>query len=229
MLPRIKDLILRTRSFVVAPGVVALSAVAALSFPVAASAAPATVTYNNNATASSQTNGKNVFVLKYQAEETATSTLNAKNQALASTSHCANCAASGVAFQVIFVSKHGPLTINADNQASATSGSCATCPALAAAYQIIYAANQPGLSRFQIQGLNHVHSELIALQFTGLTGAKLQDRTDAIAQEAVGVLSNGPNPIPVITPAINNTGDPAQLTENNGPFIDLLIKSQQKG
>lgn len=224
MLSRIKDLILRPRS-----GVVALGAVAALSFPVAASAAPATATYSNSATASSQTNGKNVFVLKYQAEETSASTLNAKNQALASTSHCQNCAASGIAFQVIFVSKHGPLAINADNEANATSDSCATCPALAAAYQIIYAANQPGLSRFQIQGLNHVHAELITLQFTGLTGAKLQARTDEIAQEAVDVLNNGPNPIPVITPAIDNTGNPGQLTENGGPFIDLLAKSQQKG
>lgn len=224
MLSRIKDLILRPRS-----GVVALGAVAALSFPVAASAAPATATYSNSATASSQTNGKNVFVLKYQAEETSASTLNAKNQALASTSHCQNCAASGIAFQVIFVSKHGPLAINADNEANATSDSCSTCPALAAAYQIIYAANQPGLSRFQIQGLNHVHAELITLQFTGLTGAKLQARTDEIAQEAVDVLNNGPNPIPVITPAIDNTGNPGQLTENGGPFIDLLAKSQQKG
>jgi hypothetical protein len=208
---------------------VALSAVAALSFPVAASAAPATATYNNTATASSQANGRNVFVLKYQAEETSASTLNARNQALASTSHCANCAASGIAFQVIFVSKRGPLTINADNEANATSGSCASCPALAAAYQIIYAASQPGLSRYQIQGLNHVHSELITLQFTGLTGTKLQARTDAIAQEAVGVLNNGPNPIPLITPATNNTGSPSELTQNNGPFIDLLIKSKHQG
>jgi len=122
MLPRIKDLILRTRSFVVAPGVVALSAVAALSFPVAASAAPATVTYNNSATASSQTNGKNVFVLKYQAEETATSTLNAKNQALASTSHCANCAASGVAFAAAFTAAH--LLGSASPPNFATAASC---------------------------------------------------------------------------------------------------------
>lgn len=224
MLSRIRDLILRLRS-----GVVALGAVAALSFPAAASAAPATVTFNNSATASTQTNGRNVFILKYQAEETAATTLNAKNQALASASHCKNCAASGIAFQVIFVSKQGPLTLNADNQASATSSLCVNCSTLAAAYQIIYAASQPGLSRYQIQGLNHVHSELIALQFTGLTGAKLQARTDAIAQEAVGILNNGPNPIPVITPAINNSGDPAQLTENSGPFIDLLVKSQHQG
>jgi hypothetical protein len=225
MLPRIKDLMLRPRS-----GVVALGAVAALSFPAVASAAPATVTFNNSATASSQTDGRNVFILKYQAEETATSTLNAKNQAQASASHCRNCAASGIAFQVIFVSKKNAITINADNEANATTGaSCVNCTTLAAAYQIIYAASQPGLSLYQIQGLNHVHSELIALQFTGLTGAKLQARTDAIAQEAVGVLNNGPNPIPVITPAINNTGNPSELTENNGPFIDLLIKAQHQG
>jgi hypothetical protein len=226
MLLRIRDLILRPRS-----GAVALGAVAVLSFPVAASAAPATATYTNSATAASQTNGRNVFILKYQAEETAASTLNAKNQALASTTQCRNCDASGVAFQVIFVSKGNALTINADNEANATSTSCVNCQVLAAAYQIIYAADQPGLSRYQVQGLNHVHSELIALQFTGLTGAKLQARTDAIAQEAVGVLNDGPNPIPVVTPAINKSGTvaPSQLTENNGPFIDLMIKSQHQG
>ncbi len=84
--------------------------------------------------------------------------------------------------------------------------------------------------RQQIQGLNHhVHSELIALQFTGLTGTKLQARTDAIAKEAVSILDNGPNPIPVITPAINNSDSPSELTEDDGPFIDLLIKSQHQG
>jgi hypothetical protein len=165
MLPRIKDLMLRPRS-----GVVALGAVAALSFPAVASAAPATVTFNNTATASSQTNGRNVFILKYQAEETAASTLNAKNQAQASASHCRNCAASGIAFQVIFVSKQDALTINADNEANATSDACVSCSTLAAAYQVIYAASQPGLSRYQIQGLNHVHSELIACSYSrGMT------------------------------------------------------------
>ena len=100
---------------------------------------------------------------------------------------------------------------------------------MAGAYQIIYAASQPGLSRYQIQELNHVHSELIVLQFTGLTGSKLQARTDAIANEAVGVLGNGPSPILVVTPSINDSGSAAQLTQNNGPFIDLLAKSQHRG
>jgi hypothetical protein len=199
-----------------------------VSLPVAASAAPATVAYNNSATASSQTNGQNIFILKYQAEETATATLNAKNQALASASHCRNCNASGVAFQVIFVSKQDSLTINADNEAAATSDSCVACSSMAGAYQIIYAANQRGLSLFQIQGLNHVHSQLIALQFTGLTGSRLQARTDEIANEAVGVLQNGPSPIPVFTPSINNSGYAGELTEDNGPFIDLLARSQHQ-
>ena len=180
MLPRIKDLMLRPRS-----GVVALGAVAALSFPAVVRRHSVNAMFNNTALwRAPQTNGRNVFILKYQAEETAASTLNAKNQAQASASHCRNCAASGIAFQVIFVSKQDALTINADNEANATSDACVSCSTLAAAYQVIYAASQRGLSRYQIQGLNHVHSELIALQFTGLTGAKLQARTDAIAQEA---------------------------------------------
>jgi hypothetical protein len=29
--------------------------------------------------------------------------------------------------------------------------------------------------------------------------------------------------------SVNNSGSAGQLTENNGPFVDLLIKSQQKG
>jgi hypothetical protein len=225
MFSRIKDLILRPRS-----GVVALGAVAALSFPVVASAAPATVTYNNSASASAQRDGRNVFVLKYQSEQTAASTLNANNQAVASASNCHNCDASGIAFQVIFVSKSSALTINANNQANATSTSCVKCQTLAAAYQIIYAADQPRLSRYQLQGLEHVHTELILLQFTGLTGAGLRARTDSIANEAVGILNNGPNPIPIVTPAVNNNSDrAAQFTQNNEPFIDLLVKSQHQG
>ena len=50
-----------------------------------------------------------------------------------------------------------------------------------------------------------------------------------LIRNAVGILNNGPSPIPVITPAIDNSGDPARLTENNGPFIDLLVRSQHQG
>src|SRR6266702_2639609 len=59
------------------------------------------------------------------------------------------------------------VTLNAGNTADASSSDCIRCSSLAGAYQIIYASDQPRLSRYQIQGLNHVRSELIALQFTG--------------------------------------------------------------
>lgn len=56
------------------------------------------MTDDDTATAS-QANSRNVSVLKYQAEETAASMLNAKNQALAAAPRCQNCAASGIAFR----------------------------------------------------------------------------------------------------------------------------------
>jgi hypothetical protein len=213
--------------------VVALTALASLAIPVTASAAalsgPPAQTVANDAQASSQTNGHTDFVLRYQLQQASAVTLNVSNHAVASTAQCHDCHADAIAFQVVVASKQNLITLDAANQADATSSACTRCSSLAGAYQIIYASDQPQLSRYQIQGLNHVRSELIALQFTGLNGAQLQARTDAIANDAVAVLDNGPNPIPVITPAINDSSRPAELTTNSGPFIDLFVKVKHPG
>ncbi len=228
MLPTIKDLTLRPRF-----GVVALTALASLAIPVTASAAapsgPPAQTLVNEATASAQTSGHTDFVLRFRLQQASAGTLNVSNHAVASTAQCDDCHADAIAFQVVVASKQNLVTLNADNAADASSSACTRCSSLAGAYQIIYASDQPHLSRYQLQRLNHVRSELIVLRFTGLSGAQLQARTDAIANEAVSVLDNGPNQVPVITPAINDSSRPAELTTNSGPFIDLFVKVRHLG
>jgi hypothetical protein len=228
MLPRFRDLTLRPRF-----SVIALTALAGLAVPVTASAAvlsgSPTQALVNEARASSQTDGYRDFVLRYQLQQASAATLNVSNHAVASTAQCHDCNADAVAFQVVVASKQDLVTLNASNTADASSADCIRCSSLAGAYQIIYASDQPQLSRYQIQGLNHVRSELTALQFTGLNGAQLQARTDAIAKDAVSVLADGPNPIPVVTPAINDSSRPAELTQDSGPYIDLFIKVKHPG
>ena len=228
MLTKIRDLTLRPRF-----SVVVLTALASLAIPVAASAAalpgPQTQTLVNEARASSQTDGHTAFVLRYRFQRASAVTLNVSNHAVASTTQCHDCNADAIAFQVVVTSKQNLVTLNADNEADGLSSACTRCSSLAGAYQIIYASDQPRLSRYQIQGLNHVRSELIVMQFSRLGAAQLQARVDAIANEAVSVLDNGPNPIPVITPAINDSSRPAELTTNSGPFIDMFVKVERPG
>jgi len=229
MRPRINALILRPRS-----GVVALTALAALAVPAAASAAvasdPLTQTITNQATASTQRNGHTDWELKYQFQpQVSAATLNVSNHATATASQCRECDAYGIAFQVVVVaSLKNLVTINADSQANALSSNCVRCNSFAAAYQIIYASNQPRLSFYQIQGLRRVHNELITLRFLGLRGDALQNRLDAIADDAVSVLDKDPNPIP-ITPAFGHSPGPAAMTSNSGPFVDLFVKVNHPG
>jgi hypothetical protein len=231
MTPSFRDLTVRPRF-----GVVALIALASLAIPAIPAAASAAVlagsptqTLVNEAQASSRTNGHRDYVLRYQFRRASAATLDVSNHAVASTAQCHDCHADAVAFQVVVASKKDLVTLNAGNQADASSSVCTRCSSLAGAYQIIYASDQPKLSLYQVQGLNHVRSELIALQFTGLSGAQLQARTDAIANDAVSVLASGPNPIPFVTPAINGSSRPAELTGGSEPYIDLFVKVVHPG
>jgi len=206
---------------------------AALSVPVSALAAvpafvpagPQVQTYVNLAKASSQTDGRTDFTVKFQLQQSSAATINVANHAVASTTGCSDCGAFAIAFQVLFAAKHGPFTLTADNTADATSVGCARCSTLAAAYQIIYASDsQQRLTFQQIRGLAQIRGQLLALQYSGLDPDRVQSSADALANQAVSILKDGPSPAPVFSPAINSANRPAELTQNSGPVVDLFIK-----
>jgi len=70
---------------------------------------------------------------------------------------------------------------------------------------------------------------LTGLRFENLNSTQLKNRLDEYSDDATSILNNGPNPIPVLTPAATNTSNPAALTKNNGPFIDKFVKVMHPG
>jgi hypothetical protein len=231
MRPRINALTLRPRSGVAA--LTALAALAALAVPAFAStgtpAAPVTQTITNQANASEQQNGRTDWVLKFQVQQSSAATLNVNNTATATASKCQRCAADGIAFQVVVASTQNLVTLNANNQANAASTNCVSCSTFAGAYQIVYASNTGKLTQWQSRALGLLQIQLTGLRLENLSSAQLQNKLDGYSDDAVSILNNGPNPIPVLTPAAGNTPNPAALTKNNGPFIDLFVKVKHLG
>jgi hypothetical protein len=228
MRPRINALTLRPRS-----GVAALTALAAPAVPAFAStgtpAAPVTQTITNQANASEQQNGRTDWVLKFQVQQSSAATLNVNNTATATASKCQRCAADGIAFQVVVASTQNLVTLKANNQANAVSTNCVSCSTFAGAYQIVYASDTGKLTQWQSRALGLLQIQLTGLRLENLSSAQLQNKLDGYSDDAVSILDNGPNPIPVLTPAAGNTPNPAALTKNNGPFIDLFVKVKHLG
>jgi hypothetical protein len=217
-------------------GVAALTALAALAAPAVPAfattgtpAAPVTRTITNQANASSQQNGHTDWVLKYQVQQSSAATLNVNNIATATASKCNRCSADGIAFQVVVASTQNLVTLNVNNQANALSSNCVSCSTFAGAYQIVYASNTGELTQWQSRALGLLQIQLTGLRLENLSSTQLQNKLDGFSDDAVSILNNGPNPIPVLTPAASNTPNPAALTKNNGPFIDVFVKVKHPG
>jgi hypothetical protein len=227
---RFNALMLRPRS-----GVVALTALAALAAPAVPAfattgtpAAPLAQTITNQANASEQANGRTDWVLKYQAQESSAATLNVNNTATA-TATCQRCAADGIAFQVVVTSTQNLVTLNANNQANAVSSNCVACSTFAAAYQIVYANSTGKFTQYQSRALGLLQIQLSGLRLENLSASQLQNKLDEYSDDAISILNNGPNPIPIYTPGVGNTPNPAALTRNNGPFIDKFVMVRHPG
>ena len=231
MRSRINALRLRPRS-----GVAALTALATLATPavpaiaaVNTPAPPATQTITNQANASEQKDGRTDFVLKYQLQQSSAATLNVNNIATATASKCRRCTADGIAFQVVVTSTQNLVTLNANNQANAVSSNCIRCSTFAGAYQIVYANNTGKLAQDQSRALGLLQIQLTGLRFENLSSRQLQNRLNEYSDDVVSILNDSPNPIPVFTPGVGNTPNPAALTRNNGPFVDKFIKVMHPG
>jgi len=228
-------------------GVVALAILAPLAVPGTAFAgvstsrlaSPQPATYVNLAKATSLRNFYHAFTLRFQLRQGSPSVLNADNNAVALTAYCHDCGALAIAFQVVFVTEQNLTAINANNNADATSYACVRCTNTAEAYQIIVATDeQSRLTGQQERGLAQVRAELEALQRPGLDSDQIQSESDALANQAVSILTNpaygqgapagGPAAAastfsPAISPAIGAAALPAALTQSTQPIVDLYI------
>jgi hypothetical protein len=208
-------------------GVVALTIPVMLAMPVAASAAvlgtasaTSQVTYVNLAKATSLHNWQTDYSVKFQLRESSASIINADNSAVALTSGCHDCGAIAIGFQVVFAPAQSLTALNVDNTANATSYSCVRCSTLAEAYQLVDISNsQQHLTYDQVAGLEQVHFELEALQYSGLSTDQIQSKVAELANQALTILQNSAGAAPAgsapsISPAINGSALPAQLTGN---------------
>jgi hypothetical protein len=213
-------------------GFVALTIPMVLSFTSIASAAvtspaPATTqTYDNQAQSSSQTDGHTDFNVMFDLEQSSAATVNGNDEAVATTSHCHDCEAVAVGFQILVVPKLASL--NMSNTADATSSYCARCTTLAAAYQIVYATDSPQLTLPQQLALANIRTELQRMQIDGLSVNRMETLTAGFANEVVALLQGGHGTRHasnlMYSPALPGIGFPAALTENNGPVTHLYVK-----
>jgi hypothetical protein len=231
-------------------GVVALAVPISLAIPVTASAAVTGGpggTYVNQAKAASHFNWYSDSSVKFQFKQSSASTVNATNEANATTSRCRDCGAIAIGFQVVLVSSRNLSTVNAVNTANATSTNCTKCTTLAAAYQIVDAAGSQRLTYQQEAGLYQIGAEVQALQWSRLSADEIQTKADALANEAVSLLQNSTNVTPgtgapgswpgfspggpfttaYITGAPAISSDvPTGLTEDTQPVVELNVKVQ---
>jgi hypothetical protein len=194
---------MRDLTFKARYAVVARAGPAALSVPVAASAAPAPHGshgssgfgygggYVNDAQAFSSSNRHTDSSVKYQLDQTSSSNVTATNSAIATTSRCSDCGAIAIAFQVVISTGKNPDNINAKNTGNATSRNCTRCSTLAAAYQIIAGDYPSRLTRQQQQELSQIQNQLERLQHSRASVSQIESEADQLANQAVALLQSG--------------------------------------
>jgi putative peptide zinc metalloprotease protein len=110
-------------------------------------------------------------------------------------SSCENCQTVAIAFQVLLV--YGdPSVVDPTNLALAINYECTLCDTLASAYQFVFGLAGP--VRFTAEGqhqINDIRKQLSDLRKSGLTGAEIQQKTDALADQLRQVLATEVVPV----------------------------------
>jgi len=186
--------------------------------------------YVNQAQASSRTDGWTDYDVEYQLEQTSAAVVTGDNSAGASASHCHDCGAIAIGFQVLVVSKQDLADVYAHNTADATSYACTRCNVLAGAYQIVVATNSPERLTFgQELGLAEIQAKLETIRREGLSAGRSQQLASELANQAVSILGGGSGAgpdrnAPAFSPAVNGSDRPATMAENSGPVVSLHVK-----
>jgi hypothetical protein len=218
--------------------VAALAVMVPLAIPAAASAAtfqgpgysipfspwnPGSQTYANAARAGTIQSSHTEFTVEFQLDQSFAPRLNASNSAYAGTVNCHDCDADAIAFQIVYVSKANLVALNASNTTNEQSFLCLRCNELAEAYQFIVATGSPTpLSTSQVKELDAIGTQLEALRTSNLSDTAIENDTDALATQVNTILADPPSPVPLVTPATNNSGQPSQFTNTNQNIVDLF-------
>ncbi len=237
MLPAIRGGVRRLRWVVTV-----LAVIAPFAFPGAASAdsnatsesvqyistsvAPVTgsdAEYDNQAVATGTSNGQTTFSVTYKVPLSSASVITADNTANASLNNCQNCTAVAISLQTVIAAKSQLAELTASDVANATSANCTgNCNTLAEAFQIVYAPLSTSMvSWMVIPYIGKLESELKGLQNSRLSLAQIQSQSTADVSALVSVLQNAVGEGSQVTPGINDSQTPSELTSQQ-PVIDLL-------
>jgi hypothetical protein len=178
--------------------------------------------YDNQAAATGTSNGQTVFSVTYKAPLSSASVITANNTANASLSNCQNCTAVAISLQTVVAAKSELAELTANDQANSISTNCTNCNTLAEAFQIVYAPLSTSMvSWMVIPYIGKLENELKGLQNAHLTLAQIQTDSTADVAALVSVLQNAVGEGSQVTPGINESQSPTELTSQQ-PFFDLL-------
>ena len=190
---------------------VALATALALAFPTASHAQGDTT-----AIAVNTKDGFEVFRLAFQIRRATQDVVDTGNAAVAYAS-CTDCQTVALAIQVVLISGFDSSVVAPENLAIAINESCSLCDTLASAYQFVLTTESN--VHFTADGnrrLAEIRRALLALRDSGLTGAEIQAKVDALMDDLATVLENelvvagptassSPSPSPTATPSTEPT------------------------
>jgi putative peptide zinc metalloprotease protein len=143
---------------------------------------------DNTAIAVNTKDGSSLFKLSFRISRVMGDTVDSGNAAVAYAS-CTDCQTTAVAIQFVLL-MGDTTTATPENLALAINENCTLCDTLASAYQFILSGDGPvHLTPEGMKRLHEIRKQLMALKDSGLSGAELQERIDALATEAYQVLS----------------------------------------
>ena len=151
--------------------------------------APAAAQGDTTAVAINTKDGFDVFRLAFQIRRATQDVVDTGNAAVAYAS-CTDCQTVALAIQVVLVSGYDSSVVAPENLAIAINESCVLCDTLASAYQFVLTAE--GNLRFTAEGnqtLAEIRRALLELRDSGLTGAEIQAKVDALMDDLARVLS----------------------------------------
>ncbi len=169
--------------------VLAVAAAAVVGLvPLVAGGAAQAATADNYAHSSATRYHHTSIDVAFQVRQMFSGTVNAYNQADATSKHCTGCRSVSIAFQIVTDARQ-PHTVNAGNYASAVNVDCVNCDTLGVAYQFVV-AKPTMLSGSDMAKLWRIDGQLQALRWSYAPSGTISAEVDALAGQVSNILAH---------------------------------------
>jgi hypothetical protein len=143
---------------------------------------------SNYAHSSANAWNKNSFDVAFQVRQLFSHSVNAYNQADASSKHCGGCRSVAIAFQIV-ADARTPEYIDAGNHASAVNEDCGGCQTLGVAYQFVM-GKPTVLDWGDLAKLYRIDYQLEMLRWSHAPTDSVAGQVDALAGQVAAILAN---------------------------------------